>query len=79
MKTDGMLVPGAPDLVLMGAKGALCVELKREPSRDLFMKRPRGRLSPEQKAFRQRCIECGVEYLVATSWEDVECILPELF
>ena len=36
MKTDGMLVPGAPDLVLLGEKGALCVELKREPSRDLF-------------------------------------------
>ena len=43
MKTDGMLVPGAPDLVLMGANGALCVELKREASRDLLVKRPKGR------------------------------------
>jgi len=66
MKTDGMLVPGAPDLVLMGEKGALCVELKREPSRDLFMKRPRGRLSPEQRAFKQRCADAGVGYLVAS-------------
>ena len=60
MKTDGMLVPGAPDLVLMGAKGALCVELKREASRDLLVKRPKGRLSPEQKAFKQRCADAGV-------------------
>ena len=60
MKTDGMLTPGAPDLVLMGAKGALCVELKREPSQDLFTKRPRGRLSPEQKAFKQRCFDAGI-------------------
>ena len=73
MKSDGMLVPGAPDLVLLGAKGALCVELKREPSRDLLVKRPRGRLSPEQKAFKQRCADAGVGYLVAYCWEDVEC------
>ena len=60
MKSDGMLVPGAPDLVLLGEKGALCVELKREPSRDLLMKRPRGRLSPEQRAFKQRCFDAGI-------------------
>ena len=79
MKTDGMLVPGAPDLVLIGEKGALCVELKREASRDLFTKRPKGRLSPEQKAFQQRCVDCGVEYIVASSWDDVQCMLHELF
>ena len=73
MKSDGMLVPDAPDLVLMGEKGALCVELKREPSRDLFMKRPKGCLSPEQRAFKQRCVDAGVGYLVAYCWEDVEC------
>ena len=60
-----MLVPGAPDLVLMGEKGALCVELKREPSRDLFMKRPRGRLSPEQKAFNSPLTKSG---LVDSLW-----------
>ena len=79
MKSDGMLVPGAPDLVLMGEKGALCVELKREASRDLLVKRPKGRLSPEQKAFRQRCVDCGVDYAVASTWEDVACLLPELY
>jgi len=58
-----------------GAKGALCVELKREASRDLLVKRPKGRLSPEQKAFKQRCADAGVGYLVAYCWEDVECSL----
>ena len=79
MKTDGMLVPGAPDLVLMGEKRALCIELKRSASRDLFGRKPKGRLSPEQKAFRDRCVDCGVDYTVASSWEDVQCMLPELY
>ena len=79
MKSDGMLTPGAPDLVLLGEKGALCVELKRSASRDLFGRKPKGRLSPEQKAFQQRCVNCGVEYLVASSWEDIEYIIPELY
>lgn len=79
MKNTGMLTPGAPDLILMGEKGALCVELKREHSRDLFMKRPRGRLSPEQKMFKQRCVDAGVEYVVAYCWEDVQAVLPELY
>jgi hypothetical protein len=79
MKTDGMLVPGAPDLVLMGEKRALCIELKRSASRDLFGRKPRGRLSPEQRAFRDRCVDCGVEYIVAECWEDVQCMLPELY
>ena len=79
MKSDGMLTPGAPDLVLMGEKRALCVELKRGASRDLFGRKPKGRLSPEQKAFQQRCINRGVEYLVASSWEDIEYIIPELY
>ena len=79
MKSDGMLVPGAPDLVLMGEKRALCIELKRSASRDLFGRKPKGRLSPEQKAFRDRCVDCGVDYTVASSWEDVQCMLPELY
>jgi len=79
MKSDGMLVPGAPDLVLIGEERAICVELKRSASRDLFGRKPKGRLSPEQKAFQQRCVNCGVEYLVASSWEDIEYILPELY
>jgi hypothetical protein len=49
MKSDGMLVPGAPDLVLLGEKGGLCVELKRPASKDQWGRVQRGRLSPEQK------------------------------
>ena len=79
MRNDGMLTPGAPDLVLLGEKRALCLELKRPASRDIFMKRPKGRLSPEQRAFRDRCVDCGVEYLVADCWEDVQHVLPELY
>ena len=79
MKSDGMLLPGAPDLVLLGEKGSLCVELKRPASRDLFGRKPRGRLSPEQKIFRDRCVAAGVEYLVADCWSDVESRLYSLF
>jgi hypothetical protein len=79
MKSDGMLTPGAPDLVLLGAKGALCVELKRPASRDLFGRKPKGRLSPEQKEFRDRCIRAGVRYVVAYDWADVECNLGGLW
>jgi len=79
MKSDGMLTPGAPDLVLLGAKGALCVELKRPASRDLFGRKPKGRLSPEQAAFRARCERAGVRYVVACDWADVEPGLGELF
>jgi len=79
MRDDGMLTPGAPDLCIAGKKRCVMVELKREHSRDLFMRRPRGRLSPEQKMFKQRCVDAGVEYLVAYCWEDVQVILPELY
>ena len=79
MKTDGMLVPGAPDLVIAGERGAVMCELKRPASRDLFGRKPKGRLSPEQRSFRDRCIDAGVEYLVASSWEDIAGMLPELY
>ena len=79
MKTDGMLTPGAPDLVLAGAKGCLMIELKRPVSRDLFGRRPKGRLSPEQKDFRDRCERAGVRYVVAYDWADVEGSLGGLW
>ena len=79
MRDDGMLTPGAPDLVIAGERRAVMVELKRPASRDLFGRKPKGRLSPEQKAFRDRCIVSGVDYMIASSWEDVQCMLPELY
>ena len=63
----------------LGARGSLCLELKRPASRDLFGRKPRGRLSPDQKAFKQRCSDAGVRYLVAYDWADVECSLDGLF
>jgi hypothetical protein len=78
MKSDGMLLPGAPDLVLLGAKGALCVELKRPASYDLFGRKPRGRLSPDQKAFKASCDAAGVPYLVAYGWDDIASRLGEI-
>ena len=79
MKSDGMMTPGAGDLAIIGPRGGMYVELKRPASRDLFGRRPKGRLSPEQRAFRERCVDVGVEYLVAECWEDVQCRLAELF
>jgi hypothetical protein len=79
MKSDGMLTPGAPDLVIAGTRGALMCELKRPPTADLFTKRPKGRLSPEQKTFRDACAAAGVRYVVAYDWDDVEPELDGLF
>jgi len=45
----------------------------------LFGRKPKGRLSPEQRSFRDRCVDAGVEYLVAYCWEDVQAVLPELY
>jgi hypothetical protein len=79
MKTDGMLTPGAGDLVLAGAKGCAFVECKRPATRDLLTVRPAGRLSPEQREFRDRCERAGVRYVVAHSWDDVESGLEGLW
>jgi len=79
MRDDGMLTPGAPDLVIAGERRAVMVELKRPASRDLFGRKPKGRLSPEQKTFQQRCVDVGVEYIVAECWEDIAAVLHELF
>lgn len=78
MKNTGMLTPGAPDVVALSNRGALCIELKRDVSRDLFRRRPKGRLSPEQRAFRDRCNDVGVPYIVAYSWEEVRAALLEI-
>ena len=79
MRDDGMLTPGAPDLVIAGERRCVMVELKRPASRDLFGRKPKGRLSPEQKTFQQRCVDVGVEYIVAECWEDIAAVLHELF
>ena len=79
MRNDGQITPGAGDLAVIGPRGGMYVELKRPASRDLFGRRPRGRLSEEQKLFRDRCLSAGVEYLVADCWADIECRLYTLY
>lgn len=79
MKTDGMLTPGAGDLVLAGAKGCAFVECKRPRTRDLLTVRPKGRLSPDQRDFRDLCAAAGVTYLVAHAWSDIEPALGGLY
>jgi len=79
MKAAGQMTPGAPDIVVCGRHGTILAELKRSASRDLLTKRPAGRLSPEQREFRERCERAGVRYVVAHCWEDVEGSLEGLW
>lgn len=77
MKSDGMLTPGAPDLVLLWAGGAACVEIKRPMSVDLYGKRPRGRPNDAQCEFGALCATAGVRYVIVESWEELQCHLTE--
>lgn len=80
MKSDGMLTPGAGDMILAGAKGAEFVECKRPETRDLLgTRRPKGQLSADQKAFRAQCERNGVRYITAYSWDDIEPTLADLY
>jgi hypothetical protein len=70
LKDDGMLLPGAADLVVLGRAAGLYLELKRPTERDLFgRKTVRGQLSAGQKEFRRRCERAGVPYEVAYTWD----------
>jgi hypothetical protein len=75
MKADGMLLPGAPDLVLMWADGCAAIELKRPKTRDLFGARPAGRPTDDQKWFAERCAELGVHHAYCTSWDELKAKL----
>lgn len=58
--------PGLPDLVaLVPGVGTVWIEVKTL----------RGRLSPEQAAFRDDCRRAGSIHVVATGFEDVEPFL----
>ena len=70
MKRQGGMTPGAPDLVLLWAYGAGCVELKRPASIDLLgRRRPAGRPSSAQRSFEAECRRCGVHFCYADGWE----------
>lgn len=51
---------GIPDILVMGRGQHLWVEVKR----------PRGRMSPAQKEFRELAQDAGVDHAVWTSVED---------
>jgi hypothetical protein len=72
LKTDGMLVPGLPDLATIWAGGGGFLELKRPATKDLFGVRvPAGRPTPEQKLFAEDCHRLGINHAFCSTWEDV--------
>lgn len=78
MKSDGMLVPGAPDLVLFWAGGGAMVELKRPRSRDLLGRvQPKGRPSAAQSELSERAARLGINHAIVTSWEELQRRLAE--
>jgi hypothetical protein len=77
MKTDGQILPGAPDLVLIWADGAACVEIKVPALDELFRKRPRGRPNAAQRFFADRLAAIGGRYVIVESWEQLWAHLVE--
>jgi hypothetical protein len=78
MKLDGMLLPGAPDLVLLWAGGGAMVELKRPKARDLLgATRPAGQPSETQAALAARAVQLGIRHPYCSSWDDLRTRLAE--
>lgn len=78
MKLSGMLVPGASDLMVFGPnKTSGIIELKRPAEVTLFGRAPRGKLSADQKEFRNRCQALGVNWVECDSWLSVESALKQ--
>lgn len=72
LKTDGLLVPGTPDLTIVWRDGGGFIELKRPASRDLFgLRKPAGRASDSQKYYAEDCRVLGINHGYASTWEDV--------
>lgn len=78
MKADGMLVPGAPDLILLWPGGGAMVELKRPRSRDLLGRiSPAGRASPAQSELAERALRLGINHAVVRSWDELHARLGD--
>lgn len=67
MKRNGMLLPGAPDLILMWRSGCAAVELKA----------PAGRPSTAQRDFAERCNLLLIHHAYVTSWEELRTLLHQ--
>ncbi len=61
------MIPGAPDFVFLAPNKSLCIELKTST----------GKLSSNQKLFASWSKNCGVNYFVARSVEEVKHILEK--
>lgn len=77
MKADGMLVPGAPDMILMWRDGCAAIELKRPASRTLLRRRAAGKPTEAQRGFAERAAELGIHHAYCTSWEELMGHLKE--
>jgi hypothetical protein len=77
MKKNGVLLTGAVDLVVLGRGASCCIELKRPAERTLLQRTPAGRLSDDQKEFRDRCFAAGVNWARCESWAEVEAALKD--
>jgi hypothetical protein len=66
-KRMGMLA-GAPDLIIIHYGKMFCIEVKTQ----------KGRQSPAQVAFQERCTEHGVPYCIARGIGDVQSFLHDL-
>jgi hypothetical protein len=72
LKTDGLMIPGTPDLTVVWPNGGGFIELKRPASKDLFgVRAPAGRLSDVQRLYADDCQRLRINHGVAHTWDDV--------
>jgi hypothetical protein len=72
MKTSGMLLNGAPDLVLLWQGGAGLIETKRQGFTDIFGYHPPGTPSEDQKQFADRAKRLGIHHAYCSTWNHLE-------
>lgn len=77
MRADGMLLAGAPDLVLLWPQGGGFAELKRPAHRDIFGYHAAGQASQDQLAFAERCRKLGINHAYVRSWDGLKDRLGE--
>jgi hypothetical protein len=77
LKQDGALTPGAPDLLFLWNGGSGCMELKRPAEKTILGRQSAGQLSDDQRIFRDRCQQLGINYEVVMSWPQARDLLKE--